>query len=43
VWIPIKKFVKGLSVSSRSWIMEGLLLYVEGLRVVALFGELTGE
>jgi hypothetical protein len=43
VWIPIKEFVKGARITSRSRIVEGLSLCVEGSRALAWFGELKGE
>jgi hypothetical protein len=43
VWILFKEFVKGARITSRSRILEGLSLCVEGSRALAWFGELKGE
>jgi hypothetical protein len=43
VWIPIKEVVNGARITSRSWIVKGISLCVEGSRALAWFGELKGE
>jgi hypothetical protein len=41
--IPIKEFVKGARITSRSRIVEVFWPCVEGSRALALFGKLKGE
>jgi hypothetical protein len=43
VLITIKEFVKDVRITTRSWIVEGLSLCVEGSRAITLFGEFKGE
>jgi hypothetical protein len=43
VWIPIKEFVKGVRITSRTRIVEGISLSMEGSRALTWFVDLKGE